>query len=371
MALPGFARTWTVRVDGSGDAPTIQAAVDSAGVGDVILVGPGRYTWNNQGGGNVDYGLIAIFRGQDRFTIRSEAGPEATILDAQRHSRVIYIQGYNAITIEGFTITGGDAPVLGSRAGGGLGTHLSRDTIRDCIFEDNWAQQGGGIWCGGVSTLRVENCEFRGNDATYGAAMLFINSSTRSTVSGCVIDNNIATSHGGGIYGLNNNLNIENTLISRNIADTGSGGGIYLRTMHPSQVLSCTLVQNLSLDGGGIYINDTPTFTLDRTIIASSGGSAFASYNSSVITMSCCDVWGNTGGNELPAGSIDATGNFSLDPLFCDFAGRDFTLNSASPCAPGNHPAGAACDVIGALGVNCGQVHTERRSWGQVKALYR
>ena len=37
------ARTWYVKQDGSGDAPTISAAVDSAVAGDTVLVAAGIY----------------------------------------------------------------------------------------------------------------------------------------------------------------------------------------------------------------------------------------------------------------------------------------------------------------------------------------
>jgi pectin methylesterase-like acyl-CoA thioesterase len=41
---PASGRSWLVLLDGSGDAPTIQAAVDSAAAeGDSILVGSGAY----------------------------------------------------------------------------------------------------------------------------------------------------------------------------------------------------------------------------------------------------------------------------------------------------------------------------------------
>ena len=37
------ARAWAVLADGSGDAPTIQAAVDSCSAGDSVLVGAGAF----------------------------------------------------------------------------------------------------------------------------------------------------------------------------------------------------------------------------------------------------------------------------------------------------------------------------------------
>jgi hypothetical protein len=40
---PALARTWHILPDGNGDAPTIQAAVDSSAHGDTVLVAPGTY----------------------------------------------------------------------------------------------------------------------------------------------------------------------------------------------------------------------------------------------------------------------------------------------------------------------------------------
>ena len=37
------ARTWYVEQDGSGDFTVIQDAVDAAGDGDTVAIGPGRY----------------------------------------------------------------------------------------------------------------------------------------------------------------------------------------------------------------------------------------------------------------------------------------------------------------------------------------
>ena len=43
IAQPSFSRTWHVNLAGSGDAPTISAAIDSASAGDTILCAPGNY----------------------------------------------------------------------------------------------------------------------------------------------------------------------------------------------------------------------------------------------------------------------------------------------------------------------------------------
>jgi hypothetical protein len=67
-ASTGFARTWYVAQDGSGDAPTIWAANDSAEGGDTVLVGPGTHQTD-----------LAI-RLKNGVVIISEQGPFATRL---------------------------------------------------------------------------------------------------------------------------------------------------------------------------------------------------------------------------------------------------------------------------------------------------
>jgi hypothetical protein len=63
---------------------------------------------------------------------------------------------------------------------------------------------------------------------------------------------------------------------------------------------------------------------------------------------------------------------FSEDPQFCGEAVDNYFLQSDSPCAPGNHPWDPSdMRLMGALPVGCGEVKTEARSWGEVKALYR
>lgn len=66
------ARTWYIRADGTGDAPTIEAGVDSATAGDIVLLGSGTYYVNEQNGIDIPPGVV----------VTSESGPAVTIVQA-------------------------------------------------------------------------------------------------------------------------------------------------------------------------------------------------------------------------------------------------------------------------------------------------
>jgi hypothetical protein len=365
------AATWNVKADGTGDVPTIQAAVDAAGSGDEILVHPGAYTWANQGTGS-DYGLITFLRGVGGFTIRSTAGAAATILDAQGQGRVIYLMAYNNVTFEGFTITGGEAPLFGSFDGGGIAAHLCPAVFVECVIRRNNAQNGGGMWCGGVSNMHFIDCEFTDNTAELGAGILFVNSSSSAQLTRCLVAGNTANTRGGGIFVYNNALTLENTIVAKNTAGT-LGGAVYMWGGQPATVTNCSMVGNEAVEaGGGVYLIANANLTLINSIVAFSrdGGGIYLD-GTSALTVGCTDVYGNYGGDEIPAGAVDNGGNFSADPVFCGtIASFDYTLDAASPCAPGNDPGGGACGLIGALPVACGDVPVQLHTWGSIKALY-
>jgi len=75
LPVSAAARIWLVNPDGTGDAPTIQAAVDSLSSGDEIILADGVYT----GAGNRD-----VYNSEKLFAIKSLSGdPAACVIDCQ------------------------------------------------------------------------------------------------------------------------------------------------------------------------------------------------------------------------------------------------------------------------------------------------
>jgi predicted outer membrane repeat protein len=368
------ARTWNVRVDGTGDVPTIQAAIEVADSGDVILVAPGRYTWANQGG--TSHAIFRIERYREGFTLRGESGPEATIIDAQRQNRVFFIEGQNDLIIDGFTITGGNAPALGDHYGGGIALGHSTDLIRNCIFENNEARYGGGLFVGGSGGgpgATIEHCVFRNNTAEIsGGGVWFAGNAWDQYILDCEIYNNTAD-RGAGLFSLQSKLTIENTVFVNNTATT-SGGGIYGRGVRATLIRGCTVAANTAPQGSGIELAGGSPVEIEHTLFGfNTGGSLFLLSLDATMSIGCADLFGNDGGNALPAGVTDAGNNISLDPEFCNPANSpDPTVNNTSPCVAGNHPGGNVCGLIGARPVGCtNTVPTETRTWGNIKAKFR
>ncbi|MFC1475610.1 SBBP repeat-containing protein [Candidatus Zixiibacteriota bacterium] len=159
---------WYVQANGLGEAPTIQAAIDSSTHGDTVVVAEGVY----RGDGNRD-----INSHRRNILLRSENGPAFTIIDcegslAEPHRAFTFEDEEDSVFIvDGFTMRGGYGPLHSSAAcGGGMFFDRASPTVKNCIFTDNYAVLGGALYLNHAAP-RLFNCTFAGNSANYGAAV--------------------------------------------------------------------------------------------------------------------------------------------------------------------------------------------------------
>jgi predicted outer membrane repeat protein len=205
-----------------------------------------------------------------------------------------------------------------------------------------------------VSDLSASDCDFKENSAiNYGGAIF--SSSSPVALERCSFEANLVSYlRGGAIYLAGSQAEILECVFTGNAAP--SGGALNLH--NPSTrlaVRSTTFHENVAPGPGAVLHDDEgATVEFTRCIITSSiGGETIACNVGSSMTLECCDLWGNQGGDWVDCiADSHGDGNFSQDPLYCDPPG-DLSLSPESPCLPGQHPNGIDCDLIGAFALGC------------------
>lgn len=147
------------------------------------------------------------------------------------------------------------------------------------------------------------------------------------------------------------------------------GGAIATPKVSTTSIRNCTFVGNGAV-WGSLLLGESSTI-LENTIIAF-GSAGAAIQVAGNVDLSCCDIFGNPGGDWTGgiADQYGVNGNIAEDPLFCDLEVFDLSLRADSPCAPFSAPD-PECDLIGAWPADCGATSTNECSWGAVKGLFR
>lgn len=333
---------------------TIQEAIDAANNGDTVLVHDGTYMEN------------VTFSGK-AITVRSENGPESTIIDGNESGSVVIFnsgEGSDSV-LDGFTIQSGLAHLGGgiycsgtsptitncvisgnktSSGGKGGGIYCvsssSSPLISNCTISGNQARgtngNGGGIYCGLYSHPDITNCTITGNEAEAGGGINCY--ASRADITNCIISGNTAYSLGGGIHCYYYDPKITNCIITGNTvtgttAGTG-GGGLHCHECSPTMT-NCTISGNTgnSCGGGILCANASPTVV--NSILW--GNKAWGNPNeicllgSSSIDITYTDI----------EGGYTGIGNLDDDPKFVDAANGDFHLSPDSPCINKGTTSGA------------------------------
>jgi len=365
------AREWYINPDGTGDAPTIQAGIDLAAAGDSVVLAAGTY---NQAG--------ISFSGKP-ITVTSQGGPGVTIIDAGEGWRAFeFVSGEGpASVLSGVTVHSWheaaycyeSSPtiinnVLGDNitvSAGVIGLFYSSAIVSNNVISNNYGTAvGGTISCSEGSPTITYNI-FSSNRVQSDGAGISI-WGTSAIISNNVFIGNDADGFGGGIWCSGGTPTISDNLFVENVGRAG-GGAMFIANSAPTisgNTLSGNSTWGLAPEsvccGSAISVTDCSILVENTIISFHEGPDAIRCRTGASVNLSCCNVYGNAAGDWVGciAGQEGIAGNFSTDPVFCDAANGDMTLNYFSPCLPGNHPNGDDCGLIGALGQGCRGVWT-------------
>ena len=361
----------TIRVPSA--QPTIQSAIDVADYGDTVLVAPGTYFENINFGGKT-------------ITVRSESGPQVTIIDGRNADPVVSFnsgEGRDSV-INGFTLQNGSADFDGQGfgEGGGITIHESSPTIKNNVIRNNQACDGGGIGiiygspliqlntitsngtnlCGagdgggiriaGGSTAEILDNVISENTSSRGGGIGLFAAGTPIIKRNIIKGNNVAGGHlgalyhGGGIYmeSYSDALIVQNLIIG-NQADVGGGlsWDVLDRTRGPVLVNNTIADNNATSNGSGIYANvfganvfGARTELTNNIIVAKPGQAGlycntFSNQNPPIIRFN--NIF-SAGGLAYAGACPDMTGtngNISADPLFVNPILGNYHLQQGSP----------------------------------------
>ena len=376
VATTAESATWNVHEDGSGDAPTIQAAIDLAAPGDEILVHPGTY-----------HERLVASKG---LSVIGVAGPDLTVIQGSLFESVFSIiieEGTDAFVLRGLHIQGAGSDENVGWPYPALYQSSLNLVVEDCRLESFSVMRATMRNCQIVGTESngndavdslVEDCVFAELDDTWGASGLTVWGST--TVRGCTFDrcNGFAQVPVVG-YGDGSTPIVEDNLFvdcsgpciapalippvaARAAPNTGAIGFLVVR--------GNTFVRNVHGPLGPWPGDEFAPFvpgTFERNVVTESEFGVWLPPGLSY-ALTCNDSWGNGSnwtGFPDPSG---VNGNFSSPPLFCDPLQNNFSVSANSPLLAPNNECGVQ---IGAFGMGCGTIGVEAASWAEIKSRFR
>ncbi len=224
----------------------------------------------------------------------------------------------NTAVLDGFTISGGNANGTGTNqnVGGGIFIPDSNPILRNLIVENNNASSnGGGLYNGSNANYLLTSSIFRNNTAGFAGAISNNNSSP--TLTDVTFTNNTATSSGAGaIYNNSGSPVFNNTTFSNNTA-TGGGGAIYNQSSSPIFNTATFTSNTSSANSGGAIYNTASNATFNTvtfTSNTSSGGSGGAIFNTaSSATFNTATFTSNTSSGGSGGAIYNSAGNSTLN----------------------------------------------------------
>ncbi len=213
IAIVGFSsagetRTWRVNTAGTGDAPTLHAAMDSVVTGDIVLVEAGQYALGSALGVPENVQLIG------------ESGPAQTLLYLDDFLEPTAVSLLSGAQLSGIYLRGNTIPVLFLHGAG----------AEYCIVE---ATIGQAVVQGEGNPSRFENCLFLGGEiampATFVSCIIMSNLGSYA-VGSTLINNDVLGSVHPAIDASSANLNFS---LDPQFCGVPGSGNYFLQSTSP------------------------------------------------------------------------------------------------------------------------------------------
>jgi len=329
-----------VKPDGTGDYPTIQAAVTAAAAGDTVSLANGVFL----GAGNRDVDVL----GTD-ITIRSEGGdPDSCVINCEGshagNHRGFLLGGAltSAAAIEAVAIING---YIYDEGGAIHCAQGASPTISNCVFSSNYATQGGAIAASDTSHPAILGCVFASNSGSSGGAISAQNGSSpvitlcafngngeeafctggairlddaaTVEITECTFDGNVAE-RGGAIWSSNSHVALLDCAFTGNQTNGQISGALDLNS-GSVDVIGCMFDNNTAVDAGAGLLDACEVTMQNCEVTGNSGDSGALTLDSCTGALTECSFTGNSGGD---GGAIAVVGDGPFSISDCVFQGN-------------------------------------------------
>ena len=296
-SVPAIAAAEARFVGGAGGAKSIQAAIDVAKDGDVIIVRNGIHS----GSGNREID----FRGK-KITVCSENGAEACVIDCGfRRGFVFHSNEGSDSILAGLTIVNAasDGP------GGAILCVNASPVIAGNRIAGNSAASGAAIFCRDSSAMLMGN-QIGGNRARRGAG-IECSAGSACSITGNVVFANAADDAAGGIAVGGMSCQIVGNSILANSAPVG--GGLLIAGSNPT-FCNNVIAGNSARVGGGACL-------AGNTADVCGGGACLIA---APVTVRSCILWDNKAPDGSQLALLSSPGGYSAVVRYCDLAGGQY-----------------------------------------------
>jgi len=382
LALVTVAQAKTLYVNNGGktDYRSIDAALEAATSGDIIIIGPGTYS-----GGTDITDRVVTLRSRDPNSPTVVAG---TVIDCRFRAFNVFAGSYTHLTLSGLTIRNGAGRFDGGAmlcegadldainctfknnttalSGGAVFCHNSRVRFVGCTFSGNTSQalRGGAIFCSSShldltdcsfeaskgsavmdydSELTLTGCTFRNNSGEDGGAIHSRKDASneiapRLTLTRCTFADNSADALGGAMYSFRVRMTLTACRFTGNTA--GQDGGALSNSDSSPSLVSCVFLHNAATGVGGAISNldSSSPMVVNCTLVGNTAlaGGAISTIGQGKLLVSHSILWGNAAGQgkhlSLAPGSWDFLDFASVTVEYSDLQGGRTGIDAAPDC---------------------------------------